>query len=78
LRKSLYGLKQAPQAWYAKMDSFLLSQGEGEPCKILLFHVVDDLLFTIFYIVIVLLFFPLKIRRYNLLREVKHNIVKNI
>ena len=27
LKKSLYGLKQAPRAWYAKMDSFLLSQG---------------------------------------------------
>lgn len=27
LRKSLYGLKQAPRAWYAKMDSFLLSAG---------------------------------------------------
>ena len=25
LRKSLYGLKQAPRAWYAKIDSFLLS-----------------------------------------------------
>eukprot|EP00253_Pinus_taeda_P036524 PITA_36524 len=24
LKKSLYGLKQAPQAWYAKMDRFLL------------------------------------------------------
>eukprot|EP00253_Pinus_taeda_P031818 PITA_31818 len=24
LKKSIYGLKQAPQAWYAKMDSFLL------------------------------------------------------
>eukprot|EP00253_Pinus_taeda_P016326 PITA_16326 len=24
LKKSFYGLKQAPQAWYAKMDSFLL------------------------------------------------------
>lgn len=24
LKKSLYGLKQAPQAWYTKMDSFLL------------------------------------------------------
>eukprot|EP00253_Pinus_taeda_P032438 PITA_32438 len=24
LKKSLYGLKQAPEAWYAKMDSFLL------------------------------------------------------
>jgi hypothetical protein len=25
LKKSLYGLKQAPRAWYAKMDSYLLS-----------------------------------------------------
>ncbi len=27
LKKSIYGLKQTPQAWYAKMDSFLLSEG---------------------------------------------------
>jgi hypothetical protein len=27
LRKSLYGLKQAPRAWYAKMDSYILSRG---------------------------------------------------
>jgi hypothetical protein len=27
LKKSLYGLKQAPQAWYAKMDSFLIANG---------------------------------------------------
>ena len=26
LQKSVYGLKQTPRAWYAKMDSFLLSQ----------------------------------------------------
>ena len=32
LQKSLYGLKQAPRAWYAKMDSFLLSQN-FERCK---------------------------------------------
>ena len=32
LKKSLYGLKQAPRAWYAKMDSFLLSLG-FERCK---------------------------------------------
>ena len=25
--KSLYGLKQYPRAWYAGMDTFLLSQG---------------------------------------------------
>ena len=25
LKKSLYGIKQAPRAWYAKIDSFLLS-----------------------------------------------------
>ena len=25
LKKSVYGLKQAPRAWYAKMDSFLLT-----------------------------------------------------
>eukprot|EP00253_Pinus_taeda_P005686 PITA_05686 len=27
LKKSIYGLKQAPQAWYAKMDSFILDTG---------------------------------------------------
>eukprot|EP00253_Pinus_taeda_P005213 PITA_05213 len=27
LKKSIYGLKEAPQAWYAKMDSFLLERG---------------------------------------------------
>jgi hypothetical protein len=27
LKKSLYGLKQAPQAWYAKMDIFLIDNG---------------------------------------------------
>ena len=26
IRKSFYGLKQSPRAWYAKMDSFLMSQ----------------------------------------------------
>ena len=25
LKKSVYGLKKAPKAWYAKIDSFLLS-----------------------------------------------------
>ena len=32
LHKSLYGLKQAPRDWYAKMDSFFLSQN-FERCK---------------------------------------------
>ena len=27
LKKSIYGLKKAPWAWYAKMNSFLLSVG---------------------------------------------------
>jgi hypothetical protein len=27
LKKSLYGIKQAPQAWYAKMDIFLIDIG---------------------------------------------------
>jgi hypothetical protein len=27
LKKSLYGLKQAPQAWYAKMERFLIATG---------------------------------------------------
>ena len=32
LQKYLYGLKQAPRSWYAKMDSFLLSQS-FQRCK---------------------------------------------
>ena len=32
LGKYLYGIKQAPRAWYAKMDSFLVSQKLGR-CK---------------------------------------------
>ena len=59
LKKSLYDLKQAPRAWYAKMDSFLLSQN-FERCKsdpivymlrthdslLILALYVDDLLIT--------------------------------
>jgi len=59
LKKSLYGLKQAPQAWYAKMDSFLLETGfsrchfdntvytkkVGKSLKILVLY-VDDLILT--------------------------------
>ena len=27
LKKALYGLKQAPRAWYARLDSYLQTQG---------------------------------------------------
>eukprot|EP00253_Pinus_taeda_P030106 PITA_30106 len=58
-KKSLYYLKQAPGAWYAKMDSFLLSQnferGKYDPnvymlrthdSLLILVSYVDDLLIT--------------------------------
>ena len=49
LKKYFYGLKQAPRAWYAKMDSFLLSIGfirrKSDPNVYLLQH--DDSLFLI-------------------------------
>ena len=60
LKNSLYGLKQAPRAWYANMDSYLLSQNFVR-CKsdlnvymvvrttsslLLLVLYVDDLLIT--------------------------------
>ena len=59
LKKSIYGLKQAPQAWYAKMDSFLLSVGftryhsdsnvyilNSDDAHLLLLLYVDDLIIT--------------------------------
>jgi hypothetical protein len=59
LKKSLYGLKQAPQAWYSKMDIFLLdidfSRCHFDPNVytkkvgshlIILFLYVDDLILT--------------------------------
>eukprot|EP00253_Pinus_taeda_P030719 PITA_30719 len=53
LKKSLYGLKQAPRAWYAKMDSFLLSQN-FERCKfdpnVYLFMTHDSLLVLVLYV----------------------------
>lgn len=53
LQKSLYGLKQAPQAWYAKMDSFLLSIGftrcHFDP-NVYILQQVDSLLFLVLYV----------------------------
>eukprot|EP00253_Pinus_taeda_P016572 PITA_16572 len=53
LKKSLYSLKQAPRAWYAKMDSFLLSQN-FERCKsdpnVYMFRIHDSLLILVLYV----------------------------
>eukprot|EP00253_Pinus_taeda_P016540 PITA_16540 len=53
LKKSLYGLKQAPRAWYAKMDSSLLSIGfircKSDPNVYLLQH-DDSLLLIVLYV----------------------------
>ena len=53
LKKSLYGLKQAPRAWYAKMDSYLLSQNFVH-CKsdsnVYFLNKIDCLLIIVLYI----------------------------
>ena len=59
LKKSLYGLKQAPEAWYAKIDGFLLSLNfvrcNSDPnvylklihgSLMIIFLYVDDLIIT--------------------------------
>jgi hypothetical protein len=50
LKKSLHGLKQAPRAWYAKMDSYLLSQNFVR-CKsnlnVYMLRTVDSLLLLV-------------------------------
>jgi hypothetical protein len=53
LKKSLYGLKQAPRAWYAKMDSYLLSQNFVR-CKsdlnVYMLRTTDSLLLLVLYV----------------------------
>ena len=53
LNKSLYDLKQAPRAWYAKMDSYLLSQNFVR-CKsdlnVYMLRTVDSLLLLVLYV----------------------------
>jgi len=53
LKKSLYGLKQAPRAWYAKMDSFLLSQ-KFKRCKfdpnVYMLRTHDSFLILVLYV----------------------------
>lgn len=60
LRKALYGLKQAPRAWYARIDSYLVSLGfersaseptlyvkrNGAETQLIVSLYVDDLLVT--------------------------------
>jgi hypothetical protein len=53
LKKSLYGLKQAPRAWYAKMDSYLLSHNFVR-CKldlnVYMLRTIDSLLLLVLYV----------------------------
>jgi hypothetical protein len=53
LKKSLYGLKQAPRSWYAKMDSYLLSQNfvhcKSDP-NVDMVRTVDSLLLLVLYV----------------------------
>ena len=53
LKKSLYGLKQAMREWYAKMDSYLLSQNFVH-CKydmnVYMLMMVDSLLLLVMYV----------------------------
>jgi hypothetical protein len=53
LKKSLYGLKQAPRAWYAKMDSYLLSQNfihcKSDP-NVYMLRTSDSLLIIVLYV----------------------------
>jgi hypothetical protein len=53
LKKSLYGLKQALRAWYAKMDSYMLSQNfvhcKSDP-NVYILKTSDSLLLLVLYV----------------------------
>jgi hypothetical protein len=53
LKKSLYGLKQALRAWYAKMESYLLSQNfvhcKSDP-NVYMLRTNDSLLLLVLYV----------------------------
>jgi hypothetical protein len=53
LKKSLYGLNQNPRAWYAKMDSYLLSRNflrcKSDP-NIYMLRTIDSLLILVLYV----------------------------
>jgi hypothetical protein len=53
LKKSLYGLKQALRAWYAKMDSYLLSQNfircKSDP-NVYILRKADSILLLVLYV----------------------------
>jgi hypothetical protein len=53
LKKSLYGLKWAPRVWYAKMDSYLLSQNfvrcKSDP-NFYMLKTTDSLLLLVMYV----------------------------
>ena len=49
LKKALYGLKQAPRAWYARLDSYLQTQGfkrGSVDCNIYC-KIIDDILIIV-------------------------------
>jgi hypothetical protein len=53
LKKSLYGLKQAPRAWYAKIESYMLSpkfvRCKSDP-NFYMLRTTDSLLLLVMYV----------------------------